>query len=104
MEKVKFTEKKYVAILSFVVSLFFLWAIAITMGDVLNKHFQSVLHISKFRSRLVQFSIFGAYAVMGIAAGLFMKKYGYKKGGGTRFVPVCTGGILVYPGSQPVFF
>lgn len=77
---VPFTERKYVPTLIFVTSLFLLWAIAITMGDVLNKHFQNVLHVSKALSGLVQFSIFGAYAVMGIPAGLFMKRYGYQKG------------------------
>ena len=57
-----------------------LWGIAISMGDVLNKHFQKVLHVSLAESGLVQVSIFGAYAVMGIPAGLFMKRYGYKYG------------------------
>ena len=75
-----FTEKKYIPTLVFVSSLFMLWAIAITMGDVLNKHFQNVLQVSKADSGLVQFSIFGAYAVMGIPAGLFMKRFGYKNG------------------------
>jgi FHS family L-fucose permease-like MFS transporter len=77
---VPFTEKKYIPTLVFVSSLFMLWAIAITMGDVLNKHFQNVLNVSKAQSGLVQFSIFGAYAVMGIPAGLFMKRFGYKRG------------------------
>ena len=75
-----FTQKKYIVTLIFVTSLFMLWGIAITMGDVLNRHFQNVLHVSKAESGLVQFSIFGAYAVMGIPAGLFMKRYGYKNG------------------------
>jgi FHS family L-fucose permease-like MFS transporter len=75
-----FTEKRYIPTLVFVSSLFMLWAIAITMGDVLNKHFQNVLQVSKADSGLVQFSIFGAYAVMGIPAGLFMKRFGYKNG------------------------
>lgn len=75
-----FTEKKYLITLVFVTSLFMLWGIAITMGDVLNRHFQNVLHVSKAESGLVQFSIFGAYAVMGIPAGLFMKRFGYKNG------------------------
>ncbi|RPD45318.1 MFS transporter [Hymenobacter sediminis] len=79
-QKPPFTEKRYVPTLMFVTSLFLLWAIAITMGDVLNKHFQNVLHVSKADSGLVQFSIFGAYAVMGIPAGLFMKRFGYQKG------------------------
>ncbi len=79
-EKVFFTEKKYRTTLVFVTSLFMFWGIAITMGDVLNKHFQSVLHVSKADSGLVQFSIFGAYFIMSIPAGLFMKKFGYKYG------------------------
>ena len=57
-----------------------LWGIAVTMGDILNRHFQSVLHLTKAQSGLIQFSIYGAYAVMGIPAGLFMKKYVYKSG------------------------
>lgn len=79
-QKPAFTERKYITTLIFVTSLFMLWGIAITMGDVLNRHFQNVLHVSKAMSGLVQFSIFGAYAVMGIPAGLFMKRYGYKNG------------------------
>lgn len=80
MEKVKLTERKYLVTFIFVTSLFMLWGIAISMGDVLNRHFQKVLSVSLAESGLVQFSIFGAYAVMGIPAGLFMKKFGYKNG------------------------
>lgn len=80
MERIPLTERKYVPTFIFVTSLFMLWGIAISMGDVLNKHFQNVLHVSLSDSSQVQFSIFGAYAVMGIPAGLFMKRYGYKNG------------------------
>lgn len=76
----RFTEKKYVITLIFAISLFVLWGVAITMGDVLNKHFQNVLKVSKANSGLVQLSLFGAYAVMGIPAGLVMKRFGYKVG------------------------
>lgn len=78
--KAAFTEKKYLVTLIFVTSLFMIWGVAMTMGDVLNKHFQNVLHVSKSQSGLVQFSVFGAYAVMGIPAGLFMKRFGYQRG------------------------
>src|SRR5690606_7871770 len=74
------TERRYWVVFGFVTLLFMLWGIAITMGDVLNKHFQNVLGVSKAESGLVQFSIFGAYAVMGIPAGMFMKRFGYKNG------------------------
>jgi MFS transporter, FHS family, L-fucose permease len=80
MEKIPLTDRKYVPTFIFVTSLFMLWGIAISMGDVLNRHFQKVLNVSLAQSGLVQFSIFGAYAIMGIPAGLFMKKYGYKNG------------------------
>ena len=79
-DQANFTERKYLTVLLFVTSLFFCWGVALTLGDVLNRHFQHVLHISKSRSGLVQLSLFGAYAVMGIPAGAFMKRFGYKKG------------------------
>ena len=78
--KPAFTEKKFIVTLIFVTSLFMFWGIAVSMADVLNRHFQQVLNVSKSQSSLVQFSIFGAYFIMGIPAGLFMKKYGYKNG------------------------
>lgn len=80
MEKIALTERKYLATFIFVTSLFMLWGIAISMGDVLNRHFQKVLSVSLAESGLVQFSIFGAYAVMGIPAGILMKRFGYKNG------------------------
>ncbi|MEI6948896.1 L-fucose:H+ symporter permease [Paraflavisolibacter sp. H34] len=105
-KKPSFTEKKFVVTLIFVTSLFLLWGLAITMGDVLNRHFQDVLHVSKSESGLVQFSIFGAYAVMGIPAGLFMKRFGYKKGvllglllyaaGAFLFVPAANAGSFTF--------
>ncbi|RYZ97123.1 MAG: MFS transporter, partial [Sphingobacteriaceae bacterium] len=67
-QKPSLTQKQYYVVFAFVTSLFMLWGIAITMGDILNKHFQNVLNVSKADSGLVQFSIFGAYAIMGIPA------------------------------------
>lgn len=80
MEQVKFTEKKYIVVLGFVTSLFLIWGVSLSMSDVLNKHFQNVLNVSKSQSGLIQMSVFGAYLLMSIPAGLFMKKFGYKAG------------------------
>jgi FHS family L-fucose permease-like MFS transporter len=99
-----FTEKRFIVTLIFVTSLFMLWGIAITMGDVLNRHFQNVLHVSKAQSGLVQFSIFGAYAVMGIPAGLFMKKFGYKKGVLLGLFLYAAGAFLFVPASDAESF
>src|SRR5215213_6609010 len=102
--KPSFTEKKYVVTFVFVTSLFLLWGIAITMGDVLNRHFQDVLHVSKSESGMVQFSIFGAYAVMGIPAGWFMKKYGYKNGVLLGLGLYAIGAFLFVPASNEQSF
>ena len=108
LAKPKFTEDRYLISLIFVTSLFMFWGIAITMGDVLNKHFQHTLSLTKTQSAFVQFAIFGAYFVMGIPAGLFMKKFGYKNGvllglslfalGSFLFVPAATAGSFTYFG------
>jgi FHS family L-fucose permease-like MFS transporter len=79
-QKAAFTEKKFVVTLIFVTSLFLMWGVLHSMSDVLNKHFQTVLKISIADSGLIQFSVFGAYFIMSIPAGIFMKKYGYKPG------------------------
>jgi MFS transporter, FHS family, L-fucose permease len=99
-----FTEPKYVLTLAFVVTLFMLWGLAMTMSDVLNRHFQHVLHISKSRSTLVQFSMFGAYAVMGIPAGLFMKRYGYKHGVILGLLLYAFGAFLFIPAADSESF
>ncbi len=99
-----FTENKFLITFVFVTSLFMLWGIAITMGDVLNRHFQNVLHVSKSESGLVQFSIFGAYAVMGIPAGMFMKRYGYKNGVLMGLLLYAMGAFLFVPAANAESF
>ncbi|MDU1890321.1 MAG: sugar MFS transporter [Dysgonomonas sp.] len=80
-----------------VTSLFFLWGFAHALLDVLNAHFQEILQISKARSALVQFALYGGYFVMGIPAGLIIKKYGYKKGIVFGLLVFAIGAFLFYP-------
>ncbi len=103
-QKVSFTDKKYVVTLVFVTSLFLLWGMAITMADVLNKHFQHVLSLSKSQSAFVQFAVFGAYFVMGIPAGLFMKRFGYKKGVLLGLSLFAAGALLFVPAAYSASF
>jgi FHS family L-fucose permease-like MFS transporter len=101
---VKFTERKYLVVLIFVTSLFLMWGVSMTLGDTLNKHFQNVLHVSKLRSAYVQLSIFGAYFFMGIPAGLFMKKFGYKNGVLMGLVLYAAGAFLFVPAADTESF
>ncbi|SEB09697.1 L-fucose:H+ symporter permease [Pedobacter hartonius] len=104
LDKPSFTDKKYLVTLVFVTSLFMLWGIAITMADVLNKHFQHVLSLTKSQSAFVQFAVFGAYFVMGIPAGLFMKRFGYKKGVLLGLSLFATGAFLFVPAAYTSSF
>ncbi len=63
-----------------ITSLFFLWGFAHGCLDVLNKHFQELLNMSKAKSAFVQFVFYGGYFFMAIPAGILMQKVGYKKG------------------------
>lgn len=104
LEKAPFTDRKYVVTLVFVTSLFLMWGLAITMADVLNKHFQHVLSLSKSQSAFVQFATFGAYFVMGIPAGLFMKRFGYKKGVLLGLTLFAGGAFLFVPAAYSASF
>ena len=72
--------KSYLIPFILITSLFLLWGFAHGLLDVLNKHFQGVFTMTKAESGLVQFSTYIAYFLMALPAGLFMKRFGYKKG------------------------
>ena len=62
-------------VFALVASLFFLWGVAHSTLDVLNKHFQDVLVISKTRSALVQAMVYGGYFLMAIPAGRIIRQW-----------------------------
>jgi MFS transporter, FHS family, L-fucose permease len=83
-----------------VTSLFFLWGFAHSLLDVLNKHFQDILGITKARSGWVQASLYGGYAVMAVPAGLIMNRFGYKRGIIFGLLTYATGAFLFMPAAQ----
>ncbi|KAG4442372.1 hypothetical protein IFR05_002150 [Cadophora sp. M221] len=65
--------------LSLVISLFFLWGFSYGLLDVLNKHFQTVLDITKLESTGLQVVYFGGgYLLFSPVAAEVMKRKGYK--------------------------
>lgn len=83
-----------------VTSLFFLWGMAYGLLDVLNKHFQEALNITRTRSTLLQAAYFGAYFLIALPAGLFMNRYGYKKGIILGLLLYSVGAFLFYPAAS----
>ena len=83
-----------------VTSLFLLWGVAHSLLDVLNKHFQDILGITKARSGLVQAALYGGYFVMAIPAGLFMNRMGYRKGIIAGLLMYAAGAFLFWPATS----
>lgn len=71
--------KQLIFPLSLVISLFFLWGFSYGLLDVLNKHFQTVLDITKLESTGLQVVYFGGgYLCFSPIAAEVMKRKGYK--------------------------
>ena len=87
-----------------ITTLFFLWGFARAILDVLNKHFQNELNISITESSLIQVTTYMGYFLMAIPAGLFINRFGYRRGvvfglllfaiGSLLFVPCTEAGTL----------
>ncbi|MBL7694335.1 MAG: L-fucose:H+ symporter permease [Ferruginibacter sp.] len=98
------TKNKFLLPLILITSLFFLWGLAYGLLDVLNKHFQESLNITKTRSTLLQAAYFGAYFLVALPAALFMNRYGYKKGIIAGLLLYAAGAFLFYPAAQQSSF
>lgn len=98
------TKNKYLIPFILVTSLFFLWGLSYGLLDVLNKHFQETLNITRQKSTLLQLAYFGAYFVAAIPAGMFMKRQGYKKGILLGLFLFAGGALLCYPSAEIASF
>ena len=90
-------RKKFLLPFILVTSLFFLWGFAHSLLDVLNKHFQEILHITRAESGLVQFSVYGGYFLAALPAGYFMNRFGYKRGIVAGLLLYALGAFFFYP-------
>ncbi len=78
--RTKLTDRQYVVPFVLITTLFFLWGFARAILDVLNKHFQDELHISITQSALIQVTTYLGYFLMAIPAGIFINRFGYRRG------------------------
>ncbi len=93
----KFVYEGFLVPFILITSLFFLWGFAHGCLDVLNKHFQELLNMSKAKSALVQFVFYGGYFFMAIPAGFLMQKFGYKRGIIFGLLLFASGAFLMLP-------
>ena len=79
-KRTNLTDRRYVVPFVLITILFFLWGFARAILDVLNKHFQDELNISITQSAWIQVTTYLGYFLMAIPAGLFISRYGYRRG------------------------
>lgn len=106
MEKQRYAlvKRDYLVPFVLVTSLFFLWGFAHAILDVLNKHFQEVMDITRAHSALVQVMFYLGYFVMAIPAGLFITRYGYRRGVVFGLLLYGIGSLMFIPGEYWMSF
>ena len=81
-------------------SLFLLWGFCNGMIDVMDKHFQNELGLSKAQSAWVQFAHYLGYFLMSLPAGWLAVRLGYKGGIVLGLLIVALGGFWFIPATR----
>jgi MFS transporter, FHS family, L-fucose permease len=89
--------KNYAFTFTLVSTLFLLWGVCNGMIDVMDKHFQDYLHLTKSQSAWVQFAHYLGYFLMAIPASWLARKLGYKGGIISGLLLVSIGGFWFIP-------
>ncbi len=83
-----------------VTTLFLLWGFCNGMIDVMDKHFQEEMNLSKAQSAWVQFAHYLGYFLMSLPAGWLASKLGYKGGIIAGLLLVSAGGFWFVPATR----
>jgi MFS transporter, FHS family, L-fucose permease len=94
------SKNKYLIPFILVTSLFFLWGMAHNLDSILIPHLKKACELNNRQSTLVDTSVFFAYFIMAIPAGMFLKKWGYKSGIITGLLAFAAGAILFVPAAN----
>ncbi len=97
-------KKEYLIPFILVTSLFFMWGFARSILDVLNKHFQEDYGVSMGQSALIQATTYVGYFLMAIPAGLFINRWGYRKGVVLGLLFFSIGSLLFIPSEHIMSF
>lgn len=79
-----------------VTTLFFSWALAAQLNDILIRQFQKALELSRGQSGFIQTAFYFGYFFGAIPAGLAMKRFGYKNGILIGLFLYCGGALMFY--------
>ncbi|MCP2028339.1 FHS family L-fucose permease-like MFS transporter [Flavobacterium sp. HSC-32F16] len=83
-----------------ITSLFFLWGMAHGLDGILIPHLKKACELNNRQSTLIDTSIFFAYFIMAIPAGIIIKKIGYKNSIITGLLVFAAGAFLFVPAAN----
>jgi len=83
-----------------ITSLFFLWGMAHGLDGILIPHLKKACQLNNRQSTLIDTSIFFAYFIMAIPAGIIIKKIGYKNSIITGLLVFAVGAFLFVPAAN----
>jgi MFS transporter, FHS family, L-fucose permease len=87
-----------------VVSLFFLWGMAHNLDSVLIPHLKKACNLNNAQSTLIDTSVFFAYFLMAIPAGIILKRWGYKVSMITGLLTFAIGAFLFVPAANQLSY
>ncbi|PNU02227.1 L-fucose:H+ symporter permease [Novosphingobium guangzhouense] len=83
-----------------VTAMFFTWALANNLNDILIRQFQKALALSRAEAGFIQFVFYLAYFVWAIPAGLVLRRLGYRAGLLLGLTLYAAGAALFYPAAE----
>lgn len=89
----------YKPALALLTTLFFMWGFITCLNDILIPHLKALFELNYTQIMLIQFTFFGAYAIMSIPAGWVVGKIGYRRGIVLGLVITSLGALMFYPAS-----
>lgn len=90
-------ERRYAIAFALITSLFFSWALAAALNDVLIRQFQKALDLTRTEASLIQFAFYVGYFCAAVPAGLLIRRLGYKNTILIGLACYAGGAFLFYP-------
>ena len=93
-------RNKYLIPFILITSLFFFWGLIINLDSILIPHLRKAFRLNTLQSSLIDSSVFIAYFIMAIPAGIIMQRLGYKAGIIIGLLFFAIGSLLFVPAAN----
>src|SRR5215471_3298832 len=94
------SKNQYLVPFILVTTLFFLWAFLHNINPILIPHLKKACQLSDTQSAFIDTAVYIGYFTIALPAGLFMHKYGYKKGILVGLLLYALGALLFIPAAS----